>query len=212
MFPASFSSVSPASPHGTDTARLRIVSAARKHFMAHGFRGVTMDDLAAELGMSKKTLYAHFSAKAVLLEAVIEDKLVSAEADFSAISGRFATGFVEALHDLLACVRRHGEELQPPFLRDMAREAPELFQLVQGRRRALIQRHFGKLIGEGRKTGMIREDIPADLLIEILVGATDALITPQKLSQLDLPAKEGLAAIVSVFLEGVLTVKGRSKS
>ena len=42
----------------------RIVAAARRYFLAHGFRGVTMDDLAAELGMSKKTLYAHFSSKA----------------------------------------------------------------------------------------------------------------------------------------------------
>ncbi|MGN6719163.1 MAG: helix-turn-helix domain-containing protein, partial [Candidatus Binatia bacterium] len=45
----------------------RIVSAARAHFFAHGFRSVTMDDLAAELGMSKKTLYAQFPSKTELL-------------------------------------------------------------------------------------------------------------------------------------------------
>src|SRR5690349_13753943 len=47
----------------------RIVAGARCYFFAHGFRGVTMDDLAAELGMSKKTLYVHFSSKMVLLQA-----------------------------------------------------------------------------------------------------------------------------------------------
>ena len=195
-----------------DPARLRIVSEARRHFMAHGFRGVTMDDLAAELGMSKKTLYAHFSSKTALLQAVIDDKVRSADADFGAVTCNFSSDFLGALHDLLACVRRHSEELQPAFTRDMAREAPELFQAVQIKRRALIQRHFGKLIGEGRKAGMIRKDIPADLMIEILVGATDALVNPQKLSQLNLPAKAGLTAIVTIFLEGVMTEKGRSQT
>jgi len=196
----------------SDPVRTRIVTEARRHFLAHGFRGVTMDDLATELGMSKKTLYAHFTGKNELLQAVVEDKLRSADADFGAITCKFSSDFLGALHELLACVRKHSEELQPAFTRDMAREAPDLFQVVQTKRRALIQCHFGKLIGEGQKAGMIRKDISADLMIEILVGATDSLVNPQKLSQLDLPARAGLTAIVTIFLEGVLTGKGRSKS
>ena len=109
----------------------RIVAQARRHFLAHGFRGVTMDDLAAELGMSKRTLYAYFASKKVLLKAVIEDKLRSADEDLGRVAAGSAADFPGALRELLACVRRHGEELQPAFLRDMAREAPELFQSVQ---------------------------------------------------------------------------------
>ncbi|MGH8100838.1 MAG: TetR/AcrR family transcriptional regulator, partial [Chthoniobacterales bacterium] len=40
----------------TDSGRQRILGAARAHFFSHGFRSVTMDDLAEELGVSKKTL------------------------------------------------------------------------------------------------------------------------------------------------------------
>jgi len=54
-----------------DANRQRIVDAARGHFFSHGFRSVTMDDLALELGVSKKTLYAHFPGKFDLLEAVL---------------------------------------------------------------------------------------------------------------------------------------------
>ena len=54
-----------------DASRQRIVEAARAHFFSHGFRSVTMDDLADELGISKKTLYAHFRSKIALLEAVL---------------------------------------------------------------------------------------------------------------------------------------------
>nr|MDQ3625420.1 TetR/AcrR family transcriptional regulator [Verrucomicrobiota bacterium] len=117
-----------------DAVEQRIVSEARRHFLAHGFRGVTMDDLAAELGMSKKTLYAHFASKGAVLAAVIEDKLRTVEADLHRITSERSSDFLAALRQLLACLRRHSEELQPPFLRDMAREAPHLFQLVQTRR------------------------------------------------------------------------------
>ena len=117
MTTASSSKTSSTVESGSDPVRLRILSEARRHFMTHGFRNVTMDDLAAELGMSKKTVYAHFASKAVLLQAVIDEKFHSAEADFSAISDRFSSDFMEALQQLLACVRKHAEELQPPFLR-----------------------------------------------------------------------------------------------
>jgi AcrR family transcriptional regulator len=191
--------------------RQRIVTAARHHFLAHGFRGVTMDDLAVELGMSKKTLYAHFPSKAALLRAVIDHKLRSAEADLREVAAESSANYPAALHHLLAALRKHSEELQPAFLRDIAREAPELFAMVQIRRRALIRRHLGKLLSEGRKAGMIRTDIATDLMIEILIGATDALIHPQKLAELDLPARTGLMAIIAIFLEGVTTGKRRRK-
>ena len=42
---------SPASPRETAPTRQRIVATARRHYLAHGFRGVTMDDLAQELGV-----------------------------------------------------------------------------------------------------------------------------------------------------------------
>ena len=61
----------------TAAAAQRIVTAARQHFFTHGFRGVTMDDLAEELGMSKKTLYAEFAGKTALLRAVLLDKFHS---------------------------------------------------------------------------------------------------------------------------------------
>jgi len=170
-----------------------------------------MDDLAVELGMSKKTLYAHFASKSALLKSVIDDKLRAVDADLGRVASRSSADFLSAVQQLLACVRQHSEELQPPFLRDMGREAPELFKVVQTRRRALIQRHLGKLLREGCKSGMIRQDMTTDLMIEILVGATDALMNPQKLSQLELSAKTCLSAIVTIFLQGVMTGKGRRK-
>src|SRR5690348_5593627 len=101
------------------SASQRIVTAARRHFLAHGFRSVTMDDLAEELGMSKKTLYASFPSKTALLEAVLLDKFRSVESDLNDITSDSSSDVLTALHRLLACMQRHTEEVQPPFVRDM---------------------------------------------------------------------------------------------
>src|ERR1044071_6111814 len=105
-----------------DSPSQRIVSEARRHFFDHGFRRVTMDDLAGELGMSKKTLYGQFSSKHVLLEAVLLDKFRNIERDLRRITST-SSDVTAALHQLLACVQRHTEEIRPPFVRDIQREA-----------------------------------------------------------------------------------------
>ena len=189
----------------------RIVAAARQHFFVHGFRGVTMDDIAAELGMSKKTLYACFTSKNEIIQAVLLDKFQSIDADLGAITTAGSGDVMATLHQLLLCLRQHTEEIQPAFVRDMRREAPELFKLVESRRRELITRYFGGLFAKGRKAGVFRDDIPVWLVVEILLGATEAILNPAKLAELKLTPKTGLVAILSIILEGVITTKARSK-
>jgi AcrR family transcriptional regulator len=204
------SRASPRQLRPENPAAQRIVTAARRHFFAHGFRSVTMDDLARELGMSKKTLYACFPGKASLVQAVLLDKFRGIENDLERIAAESPSDVLAALHELLACVQRHTEEIQPPFVRDIRREAPEMFQLVQNRRRELIQRYFGKLFDDGRKAGIIRKDIPARLIVEILLGATESIMNPPRMAELGLTPKAGFMSIITVVLEGVITGKGRS--
>src|SRR6266480_4077530 len=89
---------------------------SRAHFFAHGFRSVTMDDLATELGMSKKTLYAEFPSKTALLRAVLLDKFASVEKDLDAVMARCSGDAMAELQQLLACMQRQTEEIQPPFV------------------------------------------------------------------------------------------------
>src|SRR5207244_12326604 len=89
-----------------DPHRQRIVDAARTHFFNHGFRSVTMDDLAKELGISKKTLYAHFPGKIALLEAVLADKFAGVEAKLNESESTHPNDFSAALHELLANKQR----------------------------------------------------------------------------------------------------------
>jgi AcrR family transcriptional regulator len=193
------------------SARARIVAVARRHFMAHGVRGLTMDELAAELGMSKKTLYECFASKIELLQAVILDKIQDSEAAFDAVAGAPATDFFNRLQQLLACVHRIAEEIQPPFVRDLQRDSPELFELINTRRRTLIHRHFKKLFDDGRRAGKVRKDVPTALIIEILLGATEAIVNPQKMVELGLTPDAAYSAVLRIVLEGLIVRNGRAK-
>ncbi len=168
-----------------------------------------MDDLAAELGMSKKTLYAHFETKTALLHAVILEKFEQLEAELDAVVAETAGDFVRGLHDLLRCIERHLAEIQPPFVRDIRREAPQMFDLVEKRRGIIFERCFTAVLTAGRKAGHIRKDLSIKLAIEILLGATNAIMNPTKAPALGLTPKTAYSAIISVFLEGVLTPNGR---
>ncbi|OYW78247.1 MAG: hypothetical protein B7Z37_00120 [Verrucomicrobia bacterium 12-59-8] len=191
-------------------AKQKIVSAARRHFLANGFRGVTMDDLAVELGMSKKTFYAHFKSKVALVEAVMQDKMTEVESDLERLLGGEPALFQDALHGLLACLQKHTGEIQPVFLRDIRRDAPELFAVVESRRAVIIERCFMRLLTSGGKAGMIRADVSAKLVIELLLAAMHGIMNPKKLEELKLTPKAGFSAILNVILGGVMTAKGRA--
>src|SRR5205823_1985521 len=57
--------------HNTMEAKDRILQKAHELFMRYGIRSVSMDDMAAQLGMSKKTLYQYYSDKEELIDAVV---------------------------------------------------------------------------------------------------------------------------------------------
>ena len=192
-----------------DPNRQRIVDAARVHFFSHGFRSVTMDDLAEELGISKKTLYAHFPGKFDLLQAVLADKLAGVEATLKQVTRGHPNDFPATLRELLAGTQRELDEIKPPFVRDMRQKAPDVFKVVERRRAALIQRYMGKFFVQGQREGMVRKDVPARLIIEILLAMVQSIMNPPKMEELGMMPKEGYTGILKIVLEGALTAKGR---
>lgn len=56
----------------SETTRSRIVDAAETLFYAHGLRSVSVDAIAAQAGVTKRTLYYHFESKDALIAAYLE--------------------------------------------------------------------------------------------------------------------------------------------
>jgi len=168
-----------------------------------------MDDLAKELGVSKKTLYAHFPGKFDLLEAVLADKLRGVEATLKEVTHAHPDDFPATLRELLTGTHRELDEIKPPFVRDMRQKAPDIFKVVERRRAALIQRYMGKFFVDGQRLGMVRKDVPARLIIEILLAMVQSIMNPAKIEELGMMPKEGYTGILKIVLEGALTAKGR---
>ncbi len=192
-----------------DPVAQRILSIARRQFMAHGFKNVTMDDLASDMGMSKKTLYAHFPSKSALVKSILTQKLDEAEMELGSVVAEKSSDFIGALHQLTAQLQRHTGEAQPVFVRDLSREEPALAEYLVARRRKIVEKTFVKLLACGREAGQVRDDIPINFLIEVLLAVLETIAVPKHLANHDLSLTECLKQILSVFLNGVLTEKGR---
>ena len=113
---------------GAGEARERILRAAEELFLGHGFGRVTMDELAAELRMSKKTLYQHFASKEELCAAVLERAFVVIDAELGRVLGEEGLDFAERLTRFVRVVAARFEGAGP-FLRDLRREAPALYEM-----------------------------------------------------------------------------------
>jgi hypothetical protein len=56
---------------------------------------------------------------------------------------------------------------------------------------------------------MVRKDVPAKLIIEILLAMVQSIMNPQKMEELGMMPREGYTGILKIVLEGALTPKGR---
>ena len=82
----------------------------------------------------------------------------------------------------------------------MRQKAPHVFKMVERRRAELIERYFGKLFVEGQRAGMVRKDIPAKLMIEILLTMVQGIMNPPKMEELGMTPKEGFSGIIKIVL------------
>ena len=108
---------SPSRPSGARSARKRqaILDAALQEFLANGYVGAGMDDVAAAAGASKVTVYHHFTDKQGLFSAVIESAIREAEVASRALVEGLATSD-DLPRDLRRFARRHVATVTQPHL------------------------------------------------------------------------------------------------
>ena len=189
--------------------RERILESAQQHFFQTGFSKVSMDELALDLGMSKKTVYKHFPGKELLLKTIARLVMKRTEKQVKAILNNKDLGFMEKLQNLMQFVALQLSVLSRPFVLDVQRNAPGLWKEMEKFRREKILGNFGKLFKEGVAKGMFRKDINEELLILLYISAIQGIINPEVLTNLPITPPEAFNSIITVFLEGVLTEKGK---
>jgi AcrR family transcriptional regulator len=188
--------------------RDRIVRVAEKVFLGSGFSRVLMDDLARELGMSKKTVYSHFASKEELLRAVLVHRVSEVGQGLEAIV-RAKESFPAKLGHVARFLHGKIAEVSPVFLEDIRRYAPECFRVVEEFRGRAIPHYFGRLFDEGVRSGHVRPQVNRDLLIRMLVVSIQGIIRPEAIGELRLHPGEALDHILAITFDGILTSKGR---
>ncbi|MFZ5497133.1 MAG: TetR/AcrR family transcriptional regulator [Verrucomicrobiota bacterium] len=194
-----------------DPAVTRILRQARAHFFTHGYCACTMDDLAAELGMSKKTLYVHFRSKEQIMRAVIEQLGREIRADADALLANRQLGFSEKLRGFAEGMVQRLALLNPRTLRDLQRFAPDLYELTVEMRQRNIPYVFGRFIEEGKLAGKVRDDVDGAFAVEFLLQAMQGLIQPATLDRLGLAPRDVPPRAIDLFFGGLLTPAGRKE-
>jgi AcrR family transcriptional regulator len=200
-------SVAPASP----AIRQRILQQARREFFAHGYSGFRMDALAEELGMSKKTLYVHFSGKDEIIGAIMDDLAAEIRADADALLRNRNLNLAEKLRGFVEGMLERMAALPPRTLRDLQRFAPDLYAKMQGIRGEMIPYVFGRFVEEGQLAGQVRTDLPPGFAIEFFLLAVHGLMQPAALERLQLAPRDVIARAIDLFFGGLLTPSGRKQ-
>lgn len=184
------------------------MQAAERLFLRMGFSRISMDDLAKDLGMSKKTLYAHFASKEALVVAMLEYRTAGIESRLNEIVNA-PSPFVEKFSELALFVQSKTGEISPAFLDDIRRFSPAGFQVIERFRARVIPLCFGRLIEEGVREGYVEESAPRDLLIRMVVLSIQGIVRPEVVSDLKVHPAAALDHILNIIFGGVLTTKGR---
>ena len=191
--------------------RERIIAISGEYFFKNGHRGITMDELAKLVGVSKKTLYVYFPTKLAILEAVMARKFDAVFAILDNIRESHRNDSVEAFIAVLAQWHEMHAQVEPVFWRDIQADAYCFLEITSAHRRRIAHGIFGRIIEEGIKSGDFSSDVNPTLVAEIILASVEGLVRSGKAKELGLTPKELLKILVKLVIKGSLTDAGREK-
>lgn len=140
-------------------------------FLKYGIRSVTMDDIARELGISKKTLYQHFDNKDDLVETVVKNHM-QREREMARQIQAEAT---DALEEMFLMAKMYIEELEAisaSAVFDLQKYYGKLWAECMQRQDEFDVDFIVKNIQRGRKEGLYRKDMEAEIVAKIFNKST----------------------------------------
>jgi AcrR family transcriptional regulator len=193
----------------SNTPHQRILEVSSQIFFSRGFAKVTVDEIAAELGSSKKTIYKHYAGKNELLHAVVREMLASTAADVERLLGDEGVDFIDKLIGLMRLLTLRISQIGKPFTEDLRRHAPTLWREINQFRHRKIMANFVKLVRKGQAKGVFRKDIDPELLTVIYAATVQGVVNPQTVSELPYTVSQLFQAIAKTMFIGILTEKAK---
>jgi AcrR family transcriptional regulator len=190
----------------TDTKQ-RIQKAAHDLVMQYGIRSVSMDDIAANLGMSKKTIYQYFKDKDELVEAVVDEVIATNQCACKADIERSEN----AVHEIFLVMEMMAEMLKtmnPFILHDMQKYHPSAFSKFKKHKNEFLYNICTQNLLRGVKEELYRPEIELDILCRYRVETLFIPFNPEFQQSLKHNLAKIEEEILMHFLFGLVSQKG----
>jgi AcrR family transcriptional regulator len=187
--------------------RERILKVAEELFMKFGIRSVTMDEIASELGISKKTIYLHFEDKDAIVHEVATSRMM-VEKDVCEEIYKEATNPIDEVCREIEMLKTHSAALNPVVIYDLKKYYPKTWALFQQHKQTIFLEITKRNLKEGVAQGLYRSEINIEILSRLRMEEIDfafdqSVFSLEKFSQFEVHK-----TFIDHFLRGVVTQKG----
>lgn len=175
----------------------RIIDQAMQMFVSQGIKSVRMDDIAQQLGVSKRTLYEMFGDKEGLLYLAMERYSERNRQRWNELTAD-AHDVLEAMFMVLGEVMDNLRKFYPAVHDKLMREG-----MVKNRT------SLRSMLEQGIEAGLFVNNFNIDLSISVLYYTASAIVTRRELMLPDgMSEREAFVQIISNFFRGISTAKG----
>ncbi len=188
----------------------RILQAARDKFFEHGFVKVRVDEIATDLGMSKKTVYKFFPTKEVLVRKVVHFVMRQVNARVEAIV-KSERPFIEKLSELLSLIGRVWGRAGKQLPVDMKKYFPDVWKEIETFRREKILNNLQAMFEQAKREGALRDDVDPQLFILMFITCVEGIMNPTTLAEHSFSLSDAFRGIFKILLEGAMTDEAKAK-
>lgn len=195
-------------PHMTDfDTGIRIQQQAHGLFMQYGLRSVSMDDIATNLGISKKTIYQYYADKDELIVAVVNEVIEGNELGCDADRHTSANAVHEVFlaMDMIVAMFR---TMNPSLLYDMQKYHPKAFVKFLNHKNDYLFNVVRENIERGIREELYRHDIKIDIIARYRIESIMLPFNPEFHGKVKSSLAEIQEEIIFHFLFGLATLKG----
>jgi TetR/AcrR family transcriptional regulator, cholesterol catabolism regulator len=176
-------------------------------FRTYGIKSVTMDDVAKELGISKKTLYQYVDDKTDLINKLIDYEIEGTEACFNQIINTRQNA-IEELFEMNRFIISMLKRYSLSFDYDLKKYYPEIFQKIFTIRRNNILHATLANLKKGKIEGLYREELNEEILARLHISRMENMRSNSLFTAEEINSGEVFKEMVISHIRGIANEKG----
>ncbi len=187
---------------------LNIIQKVNEIFLKYGIKSVSMDDIARELGISKKTLYQYFTDKADLVSKVIDYQIDDKISCFGEVIDRKLNA-IEELLEIQRLLNAFVQQYNPAIYYDLKKYYPELYQKLSHNRRQRMLDILLQNLEKGKQEGVYRAELNNEIIANIYISRVEILHGQEDLISFhEMHNRQVLKEVIIYHLRGICNANG----